>query len=235
MKILINFMLIALITTSCYHTNKIRGNGRIISQERAIDGFKSISVDGDFDIEVYYDTLFSLLVEAESNLLPYIITEVRGGDHLVIKTPPMFMVKNTKKKHLVIRMPKLTGVSVNGSGNIVCEYFKSEKCKININGSGNVVANLDAEFIDATINGSGDILLSGFSEYANYKVSGSGTIKAFDMFVNTCDANIIGSGDIFTFVNANLNVNISGSGNLKYLGNPLIREHISGSGSVKRK
>ena len=63
--------------------DRIEGSGRFETRTYDVDGFDAIRIDGVFEIDVAVGEDFAVSVEAEDNLLEYIIVEVRRGELLL--------------------------------------------------------------------------------------------------------------------------------------------------------
>jgi hypothetical protein len=227
-KFVLAGLLFSVIITSC---NK--GNYNLISQNRDLSGFEQVNSSGDFDVIICHDSLFSVTVEAEENLLRFIKTETESGilyvgikDHKNLK--PHYPIKVT------VHMPSLTGIRLSGSGNISCDTFNEQQMDADLSGSGNISFSVHATKIDADISGSGEIKIAGSAREAKLSISGSGEFEALSLSCNTCYADITGSGNMYVNVSDQLQVHISGSGNVYYSGNPAINTSITGSGRVIR-
>jgi hypothetical protein len=64
--------------TSCSKILGIDGNGNLTTENRVVSPFTEIKSEGSFEVYISYDTVALVKVEAESNLQPYIETEVSG-------------------------------------------------------------------------------------------------------------------------------------------------------------
>ena len=225
--------MILLVTPGCLSDFFLEGNGINETEKRITSAFSKISSEGAFNVTVTQGDNFNVLVTAESNLLPYIETEVRGNT-LHLFTKRIHSIKSNHAIEINIIMPGLTGVILSGSGIIKTGRFQSTDFNATLSGSGIIESNVEAVTLDATISGSGNLLISGTSEKAKLLLSGSGKISAGNMFLNECGATISGSGNIWVQVEKNLSATIIGSGNIYYSGEPAIETHIYGSGNVIR-
>lgn len=235
--------------SGCRKPLGINGNNNVSTETRVLVSFNRIENEGDFNVYYVYDTVFRAVVEAESNLIPYIRTIVNGN---TLEIDSRENLSNNYTMKVTVYSPTMVGVGLSGSGLIDMEpttitgsfdaklsgsgviygSIKSEYFEAVISGSGEINFEVNSTNAKAVISGSGDIQLSGVASNAEYNISGSGNIESFPMLVNECYSKISGSGNIYTTVNDYLNVSISGSGNLYYRGNPDINTSISGSGNV---
>ena len=217
--------------TSCLENFTVRGNGIEATEARITSDFEKVKSSGEYDVHVTYGEEHELVVKAESNLIPYIETHVSGST-LNIDVRGLHNLKNRLPMEVYITTPYLEGIKQSGSGEITTDYFYSDDFDIALSGSGNITVAVETEKIDASISGSGKIVISGIAEDARFSISGSGNIDAYDLSLETCNAKISGSGDMWVNVENFLLTTISGSGNVFYYGDPSVETHISGSGNV---
>jgi hypothetical protein len=217
--------------TGCIENFTIHGNGIEATEARITSDFKKVKSSGEYDVHITYGEEHEVVVKAESNLIPYIETNVSGSS-LNIDVRGLHNLRNRLPMEVYITTPNLEGVKQSGSGEITTDYFYSDDFDIALSGSGNITVAVETEKIDASISGSGKIAVSGVAEDARFSISGSGNIDAYDLMLETCNAKISGSGDMWVSVENFLHATISGSGNIFYYGNPGVETHISGSGNV---
>src|SRR5687767_2816207 len=83
-----SFLLLLLVLFSSCHFmggRRVRGNGNSRTETRAVGSFTSIRVLGGMDVELRSGTSADVRIEADENLLKYILTD-RDGDALLIRT-----------------------------------------------------------------------------------------------------------------------------------------------------
>ena len=196
----------------------ITGTGPVKTEDRVLNGFTKVSVEGSTDIHIIKGSNFDVSVKAYGNLLPYLITRVENGT-LIVKYENTANVSSDNSE-VFITMPVLNGLSAKGSGNI------------DVKGSFEHTQNFNAN-----INGSSDITIEqALAEKLILNISGSGNFKSFGLVLDEGDISISGSGDVEVTVNEKLKAKISGSGNIYYKGNPTsIEDNISGSGKLIKR
>ncbi len=225
------FLFLLSLNTSCIDDIFVEGNGMPGSEGRITKPFTEIASSGDYVVHVTHGNKYEVLLYAETNLLPYIETNVRGNT-LHIETSGIHSLRNSLPVEVYITTPVLEGLALSGSGTITTDSFVTDQISIALSGSGKIETKIDAFNSKTVISGSGQLLLSGISDNADFVISGSGKIKASDLLVGDCSANISGSGEMRINVEKFLLVNISGSGNVLCWGRPLVESHISGSGKL---
>lgn len=209
----------------------IRGNGDVISEQRDLPIFDEVNSEDDINVFIVQDSVSEIIVEAEENLMAYIVTSV-SGDELTIRFKRGSNINNTEPVNVYIRTNDLNSVKLSGSGNMVIENINTSSLELTLSGSGDIEGDAIADFIDAKISGSGEIHLSGEAFETDLKISGSGKMSMFGLISERCQAHISGSGDMCVSVSDYLAVHISGSGSVYYVGLPSIDVDITGSGDV---
>jgi len=211
----------------------IDGNGTIVSEMRDVQGFSSVVMSSDFDVFITQDTVYSVEVEGDENLLPYVIADMRSTGTLELRSSNNRCLNSSGPIKVYVKTPDILNVTNSGSGYIECRKVFNKKFNVLLSGSGEIFCpNLDTYDLRATISGSGLIELSGKTITSNMKISGSGKTKAYGMDQNECYMTITGSGDAYVFVFDYLNVSIPGSGDVFYRGDPDLDYRIDGSGRV---
>lgn len=211
----------------------VRGAGPVVSETRSLASFDKITLDGSADIYIAQDSVQSVTVQAQDNILDILETEVYNG-HLKIGFDRN-CVKNHEPVKVYLTVPNIWEVRVEGSGNIIgLGSINMSDLRFEIEGSGNIQFPLiSANSLGVHISGSGDVNFAGEgASYLDIDINGSGNVRAYDLPVNNVAIDVDGSGDSRVHAIDNLDVRISGSGNVYYLGYPQITSHISGSGDI---
>ncbi len=232
----------------------IDGNGDVVSEERTVNSFHGISNSASFDIICTYGATASVLVEAESNIMPYISTKVSAGILEIGTIDGTHCLDYTSKPRIFITSSSTDVVESSGSGNTVVEFCSGDNTYILNSGSGNIyisslessllfktrssgsgdisIENISCSNSDFFISGSGDITLKGVSDKLQVFCSGSGDFFGANLVVNDAGITISGSGDVWVKADDSLNALLSGSGNIFLKGNPRIFQNVTGSGKI---
>jgi len=230
--VLLALIALVLLMSGCVN-ERIEGNRDLILQERPSQPFSEVVSSGSFSVKIIPSTETRIEVKGESNVLPYLNT-YSNGTTLTVKYNDGYNIREHYPVEVFLYTDVLSAVSLSGSGTVDCDYFEANEMYLNISGSGGITGDFETDNLQAVISGSGNMDLTGSSTTGLLSVSGSGNIKAQNLTLQHCSANISGSGNIYTAVIKTLNATISGSGSIFYFGNPVITTHISGSGSVVR-
>lgn len=246
--IIVLLSLATLFNTGCRKHFKIVGNNQIESEDRQLLSFNKVDNQGEFNVYIKQDSIFSARVVAESNLVPYIRTIVNGNTLLIDTRENM---KNNQPMSIYVTTPIIQGAYLSGSGYVLLDsldtdflevilsgsgritgYTKTNQLNTRISGSGDITLESITNTCYTTISGSGNTDLTGESSSGSFTISGSGQISSYNFLQTDCIAKISGSGNMYLNVTEKLDVTISGSGSVFYIGNPSITVKITGSGQV---
>lgn len=247
MKLVTAIFLLGILFSACEKKN---GNGQITSETRQLESFSKVEIAGAYTVYVDHESKSEVRIEAESNLIQYITTEV-SNDVLKIDNSqninPDFEIK------IYIKTPDISSLVLSGSGLIEADSLTGVNAEVIISGSGlistNIIAenamvlnsgsgafdlSIDSQSLVYNTSGSGYASFSGSADSGNFVISGSGSIDAFNLLLNELDATITGSGNMNVNVIDYLKVFISGSGSVFYMGDPDLDVNITGSGTINK-
>jgi hypothetical protein len=221
--------------TSCIDTGRrVNGNGHVTTETRSVNTTNRIKVLGSMDVILDEGTP-GVKVEADENIIPYILTDVRDG-WLEIRTENHVNLNSHNGIKVYVSTPSVSGIKVAGSGNVngSKKLFTNDKVDFNVAGSGDITCDINAPEVNASITGSGNINLAGETRDVSVHITGGGDYDGRNLKAENASVNITGSGDVNLFADASLNVKVTGSGSVKYKGNATVNQKIIGSGSVEK-
>jgi hypothetical protein len=193
----------------------------------------SLEMEGDLDIQVGDEE--QLIVEAEDNLLPYILTEVRGG-RLTIHTQNGADLRALRPVRFHLTVTGLEALEITSSGDITSEPLQAERFDIRVTSSGDLnLAGLSASNLGVEITSSGDVNIAGgqVSEM-NARLSSSGNFETEGLPAQRANVTLSSSGDARIRVSDALQALLSSSGNLYYHGDPDLDVTATSSGEAIR-
>jgi hypothetical protein len=214
----------------------IKGNGDVTTITRSTSDYDGIRCAGSMDFKLVKGTEGKITIEGESNLLEYIVTEVKNGS-LVVKVQKGKNLNPSNNKPLIITIPykDIESVSLSGSGDVWNEgAITANEFKASVAGSGDMILNIDTKSTSASVAGSGDLTLKGKTTDLKTSVAGSGDFHGFKLQSINVNASVAGSGDIAVNCSGELKARVAGSGDIEYRGNPTKEDtKVVGSGSIE--
>lgn len=229
---------IALLATAALSSSSCRraaGDGPSITKTYSLIGFNAINSGIDGDVYYTQDSTYHVEIYGQSNILDKIETPIENGE-LRLQFRKFERIGWHNKIVVRISAPTLTGLGVNGSGNVYANQpVTSANMSVKVNGSGNVtMAGYTGADFTSQISGSGRIVVNGGKvQTASTRISGSGDVDIAGMQAESATVNTSGSGNVHVWATNTLDIRISGSGDVYYSGNPIVTTSISGSGKVR--
>ena len=208
--------------------------------DRHLSDFNAVNVAGPFDVDIIQGATESVKVEAPSDVMDRILTEVNGG---VLKIYNKHGNWNWgdfwghHKKILVhVTIKDINSINISGSGDVSFrEGITANSLKLHISGSGDMTGKLSAKTLESSITGSGDMKLSGNAESSTVSVVGSGDFTARNLLTVSSAVRVSGSGDAEINASDKVDAAVNGSGDVRYTGAAKnINSRKSGSGDITR-
>jgi hypothetical protein len=191
----------------------VEGNGMAARDERAIGALPRLQVDGSMVVDVHVGAPSSVVVEADSNLLPLIHTETRG-DTLRVWSD---RVRSKNPIHIVYNVPTLVELKSSGSGRISAVGLAGAPLDVRLNGSGLVELAGSVPQFRGTVNGSGHVDANRLrAGGADLTVNGSGSLMAGEVHGEHATVAVHGTGRAqASGAVRSLTVRVTGSGNVE--------------------
>jgi hypothetical protein len=210
------------------------GSGNSARDYRSVGPVTEVIFSGTGNLTVVQGDTPDLLVTADDNLLPYLVTQT-SGRRLHIHTRSGYRLQPHAPITYTLTVPKLERVSVSGSGSVKMDALTGDSLSLQISGSGHAaLRDLALQNLGVSISGSGTASATGTATKLTVRVSGSGEFDGAALMNVAGDVRVSGSGNVSVWsVNA-LKARVSGSGDVRYKGTPKLEKKVSGSGSVKR-
>jgi len=231
----IAFLMLMLASVNVFAQREhVTGNGTIKKETRTASSFKSISASGSFNVYITPGTSSNIEIEADENILPYIVTEVEDGE-LKLHWKKGYDVKPSQKIAVNVSMAEVKELAASGSGGFYSKgTLKGEKVDIGISGSVIIDMDLKADKLEVGVSGSTKILLKGDVPKVEYGISGSASVDALALKSQDVEVGVSGSGDLAVNVEKKLDISVSGGAKVRYKGNPSINQSSSGSSKVTK-
>jgi hypothetical protein len=222
--------LIILLVSGCVGTT-----GDVIRVTREISNFDQVSLSTVGEVIITQGDQESLTIEAPSNVISKIESEVSGGmldirferGFLPLIPPPRVLRYN-----LTVR--EITGLMFSGAGTVNTSGIETERLEVILSGAGNLtIGSLTAETLDVRSGGVGSIDIAGRVTEQDIVLSSVGSYNAGDLQSQTARVKVTGAGRATVWATDALDAEISGVGSVEYYGSPSVTQNVSGVGSVR--
>ena len=214
---------------------QIVGSGESITETREIGSFSRISFNSIGELNITQGDDVSLVVQAEENIMPRIITEVRN-DTLYIDMERGISFDVNQPITFTLVVTDLNEINMNGLGSIEMPALQTNTLTVEVNGAGGVeINNLAAERLEATLSGLGSVEISGEVDSQTVRIPGSGNFDGENLRSRSANVTISGLGTANIWVLEQLDVEISGAGSVNYYGSPSVQQELDGLGRVNHR
>jgi hypothetical protein len=191
----------------------IRGNGRVVSEQRNVDPFVNVETGGAFRVE-WKSGAPSASITVDENLMQYVEMEVRDK---VLHVRTTRSVRATRSIRLALTSNALEGASFSGASRLDAHQLSGPKFYLETTGASNV-----------TLDGAVDELVA--------NMTGASDLRAEALQTKIAELSVTGAGDARVAVSDTLKVSITGAGKVEYIGNPPhIEREITGAGSIRKR
>lgn len=224
------FLAVILFTSCSKDDDCVSGNGGYVSRNYNTAIFDALSVSGEADVVIKKDSIRSVRIEAQQNVLNTLDVEVRNG---VLTIGDDDCIKNSLRLKIYISTPTLTEVHSSGSVNVLgTGTFVENIFKAHLSGTGSMELNVLVQEFNASISGDGAITASGSASQQHFATSGEGDFSCFDLIGEDINIDVSGQAKLEVHATESLDIEVSGSATIYYKGHPSITQDISGTATI---
>lgn len=215
---------------------EIKGNGNTKTEERDLNKFDGIKACCSMEVLVNQGSNYAVSVEADDNLLQYIVTEVSEGQ-LTIKQKDNVSLAPKERIKIYVTLPQITELRSSSSSDIICSgSFKGKELKLDVSSSGNIQLDFRGESVRIESSSSGKIGLSGSADRLRFEGSSSSKVDARNFTAGAVRAEASSSARLAIKVTDELDAEVSSSGRVEYWGSPeKLSTDTNSSGKVSKQ
>lgn len=233
------FLFLGIILCGAVHAQvkKIKGTGYLLVQERTSDKpFTKISVQQGITVYLGQGFDHGFTIEADDNIITHIQTEVRDGQ-LNVFIAPGIEITRFAEMNVSVSMPRVTDITVASAARLIGSTpLKEKKLEVVVSGAGIVKLDVEVDELDVEAASAAKLELKGRADTLDLEMSTAAVLKANELRVVHCEAEVSGAAKAEVFVSGTLGVQISSAGLLLYDGNPRItKQNVSGRGALQRR
>lgn len=214
---------------------RIVGSGNVITENRPISGIDRVSMTISGNLEIQQGATESLTVSGEDNVLPLLLTEVRG-DELVIRWKSNTSIQTHRPPLIKLTVKNLREVNFSSFGKVTVGSITTGDFLLTLSSSGDIeIDGIQADKITANLSSSGNALIKGRASQLDLRVTSSGSFQGGDLQVQRAQVRVSSSGNVTVWVVEDLVANITSSGDVAYYGSPSVKQTITSSGNLISK
>jgi hypothetical protein len=236
LAVILVILLAAVTFTSCIRITGFSGSGNLATQERNISGIKSVSVSAGMNLYIEQSGSESLRIEADDNVIPKILTEVKDGN-LVIKYKPWlfgFGGINVKSPvNIYLTVADIDAISASSGAYLESSTINTDSLKITLSSGSSGKVEIEVSGLIVDLSSGSNLEIEGTAEQQEADLSSGVKYDAYDLksLQATLDVSSGAVADIN--VSERLDVDISSGATVRYIGTPKIVSDISSGGNLK--
>ncbi|MFA9370629.1 MAG: head GIN domain-containing protein [Labilibaculum antarcticum] len=211
-----------------------KGNGNVQTQDREIGAFTAISASMGLNVYVLQGDKESVSVEADENLMEYIVTKVKGNE-LVLKVDGT--IRKATKLDIYVTLVNVNEIHVSSGADFETRnMINAEKLDISVSSGADAKMELNAKELSCSVSSGADATLSGKADYFAGKASSGSDLRAKQLIAKICKAKASSGGDVTVYAEEEIEASASSGGDVSYYGNPTkVNVSDSSGGDVNRR
>lgn len=199
----------------------------------AVGGFDRIDARSSVDVRVRTGGAPSARADGDPQIIDRLIVEAHGGVLHIGTRPGSWPTGSHIRTVVTVTLPRLTGVTLGGSGDLDVDHVKAGAFTLAMSGSGNArLGTVEATAVTLDMTGSGDVEAAGRARRVEIVARGSGDVRASRLLADTTRVSLTGAGDIAIGARSAADIKLLGSGDVTISGTPRCTVEKHGSGSV---
>lgn len=211
---------------------KVSGTGNVVKQERNITkNFTYVSASHALEVVIEQGSKISVLVEADENLQEHIKTEVDGNE---LKIYSDVNITNADAKRIVVRMPKINGISTSSSASVINKtLIKAENLNLSSSSGSNLNVTIDTDNVACESSSGSMITVRGNTTELTTSSSSGSSLNAKGLTAKNVTAEASSGSSTSVNPQETLEASASSGANIQYITNPKqLNKHASSGGSV---
>jgi len=211
------------------------GSGIIISETRTVKDFNSISVGGDFEVEVKIGPVTSVIVEADDNIMEYISTKTSGST-LKINTEDLHNYSDVHMK-VFITTPSLQNIKASASAKVIVEDVLTNSGRLTFKASSaaSIQANIDAPEADVDASSGASVNISGKTRQYTAEASSGAEIRSANLLSENTTVKASSGASANVHASVSLNASASSGASVTYKGGATVNRSESSGGTVTKR
>jgi hypothetical protein len=208
-------------------------------ETRQVSEFHGISVSSGIDLYLTQKNAEEVVVEADSDDIDKIITEVEGGILKIYIKQKSWMNWNwnSDPRKVYVSFKTLDRLDASAGSDVESKsVLKLDKLKLDASSGSDVELEVKANELSIDSSSGSDIEIKGSTEYLDVSASSGSDIDAGELKTKKCRANTSSGSDIRINVSEELDANANSGGDISYSGNPAQKNiNESSGGDVYKK
>lgn len=227
------FILLFAILLNCLAcSQKVIGSGKLATRQLGLSNVRKISIAGVGKLSITQGQEENLLIEADDNILPHILSEVKNGE-LVLKPDKNLDFTPVIPLIFSVKIKDISKITASGSTEIEINSLKTTNLNVNLKGSTKMGAKITLNTLSIDASGSSQVTLNGVADSQIFVLKGSSKIDGSNLIGKQANLNASGSAHVKLNVTEKISGSASGSVTVHYKNNPTNELKASGSVTIQ--
>jgi hypothetical protein len=225
--------MIASLALSACTIDMVSGSGHEITETRTVGGIDSVLFSAIGDMTIIQGQTESLKIDAEDNIMPKIVTEMRGSQLYIgfERQNWQDIIRPTQGIKYTLTVKSISSIELSGLGSVTATTLKADDMTVKVGGAGGItIKNFTGSTLTAVMSGAGSLDISGKVTSLDATMSGVGNFACGNLQTQTAKINLTGAGGATVWAANTLDVSITGAGSVSYYGKPKITKNVTGVG-----
>lgn len=208
----------------------VKGNGKVVKEERKIEAFTAISVEDGIDVYLKKGNSTALVVEADENIQDLIETDVSNNRLRIYLSKKGY----AKTMDIYLTTGDLEAISSSGGSDVIGEgVFGGNQLKLSSSGGSDMSLEVNVAELIINTSGGSDLTLEGSATDAKISCSGGSDLEAEQLTIQNAKVENSGGSDADLKVIGELVVQASGASDINLYGKPAkLTKMMSGSSDL---
>lgn len=211
---------------------QVNGNGKVVKETRQLSGFKAISVKTAIHLFVSQGSEEKVVVEADENILPYLITKVSEGKlEIFIKGN----INNSKEINAYVTVKQLNELEASSAAKIKSDgKLESEDLRISATSGSAVEVGVNCKSLEIKSSSGSASVITGSAASLRAEGSSGSAIVTSDLKAEKGELDASSGAALVVLVTKEVRARASSGGQISVTGNPASRDTDSSSGGSVR-
>lgn len=210
----------------CLNCPEKEENTKLIAQEIGIHArrytnysdFSKLLLVGDYDVKISHGNRFQIVIDADNAQTIKHISLSQEGD--LLKIIDRSTGETSGSARLIISLPKLSALSVQGQGTVEIAAFKAKDFDLHLDGEIVCEARMQAQNIKADLDGKSSLQLHGSANTLIVHAAQEADCDAFDLKAKDVIASASDHSSVKVHADRKVLLNTTGNAEISYKGSP---------------
>lgn len=215
--------------------NSVTGSGVVVRELRETSPFSSVSVSSAIKLVLTQGSAYEVVVSADDNLLPLVVTKV-SGSNLNIGLEPFTSLRRYKEIVVYVTAPEFQSINCSGASEVkATNMLSQESLIIKSSGASEVNLSVDARYLEVEGSGASEITMEGSAGSLMAKISGASEMKSYGLNCLMAEVELSGASDMWVYAAERVIGKASGASSLYVKGSATVNVRTSGASSVAKR